>query len=47
MVLKYYIAFTDDFSGAVFVYFLKKKSDTLIATEKFLANCALIARLSA
>jgi hypothetical protein len=26
---KYCIAFTDDFSGAVFVYFLKCKSDTL------------------
>ena len=38
---KYCIAFTDDFSGAVFVYFLKNKTDTLLATEKFLADCAL------
>lgn len=37
---KYCIAFTDDFSGAVFVYFLKNKSDTLLATEKFFADCA-------
>ncbi len=37
---KYCIAFTDDFSGAVFVYFLRKKSDTLVATETFLADCA-------
>lgn len=37
---KYCIAFTDDFSGAVFVYFLRNKSDTLLATEKFLADCA-------
>ncbi len=29
---------TDDFSGAVFVYFLKSKSDTSVATEKFLAD---------
>jgi hypothetical protein len=35
---KYCIAFTDDFSGAVFVYFLKSKSDTSVATEKFLAD---------
>jgi hypothetical protein len=34
---KYCIAFTDDFSGAVFVYFLKCKSDTFVATVKFLA----------
>lgn len=37
---KYSIAFTDDFSGAVFVYFLKNKSDTALATEKFLADCS-------
>ena len=35
---KYSLAFTDDFSGAVFVYFLKEKSDTVEATEKFLAD---------
>ena len=37
---KYSIAFTDDFSGAVAVYFLKSKSDTVRATEKFLADVA-------
>ncbi|CAB4016811.1 Retrovirus-related Pol poly from transposon TNT 1-94 [Paramuricea clavata] len=37
---KYCIAFTDDFSGAIFVYFLRNKTDTLLATEKFLADCA-------
>ena len=37
---KYSMAFTDDFSGAVFVYFLKNKSDTVQATEKFLADCS-------
>lgn len=29
------IAFTGDYSGAIFVYFLKNKSDTVAATEKF------------
>ena len=38
---KYCIVSTDDFSGDVFVYFLKNKTDTLLATEKFLADCAL------
>ena len=37
---KYSIAFTDDFSGTVFVYFLKSKSDTVQATETFLADCS-------
>ena len=37
---KYTIAFTDDYSGAVFVYFLKNKSDTVEATKKFLADSA-------
>ena len=36
---KYSIAFIDDFSGTVFVYFLKSKSDTVQATETFLADC--------
>lgn len=35
---KYAQSFTDDYSNAVFVYFLKKKSDTVQATEKFLAD---------
>ncbi|KAJ8044729.1 Copia protein [Holothuria leucospilota] len=37
---KYAMAFTDDFSGAVFVYFLKSKRDVISATEKFLADSA-------
>jgi len=34
------LAFTDNYSGAVFTYFLKSKSDTTIATEKFIADVA-------
>ena len=34
----YALAFTDDFSGATFAYFLKNKSDTLTATKIFLAD---------
>ena len=37
---KYCLAFPDDFSGAVFVYFLRNKSDTVDATERFLADSA-------
>ena len=37
---RYSIAFTDDYSGAVFVYFLKSKSDTVSATQKVLADTA-------
>lgn len=37
---KYAIAFTDDYSGASFVYFLQNKSDTVRATEKFLGDSA-------
>lgn len=37
---KYAISFTDDFSGAVAVYFLKNKSDTTLATKKYLADSA-------
>ena len=36
----YAIVFTDDYSGATFVYFLKSKTDTVAATEKFLADSA-------
>lgn len=42
---KYAISFTDDFSGAISVYFLKNKSDTTLATEKFLADCAPYGRV--
>ena len=38
--LRYSIAFTDDYSGTVFVYFLKSKSDTVAATQKILADTA-------
>lgn len=34
------LSFTDDYSSAVFVYCLKHKSDTVEATERFLANTA-------
>ena len=37
---KYVISFTDDFSGYVFTYFLKRKSDATKALEKFLADSA-------
>lgn len=37
---KYVQSLTDDYSNAMFVYFLKTKSDTMQATEKFLADTA-------
>lgn len=37
---RYAIAFTDDYSGAVFVYFIESKRDVVAATEKFLADSA-------
>ena len=37
---RYSTAFTDDYSGAVFAYFIKSKSDTIAATQNFLANTA-------
>ena len=37
---RYAISFTDDYSGIIFVYFLKQKSDTTRAAEKFLADSA-------
>ena len=36
----YAISFTDDYTGTIFIYFLKNKSDALQATEKFLADAA-------
>ena len=42
---KYAISFTDDYSGVVFIYFLKNKSDTVEATEKFLADTANIGKV--
>ena len=35
---RYTPLFTDDYSGAVFVYFLKAKSDTVKATAKLIAD---------
>lgn len=37
---KYAIVFVDDYSGVVFVYFLKNKNDAAAATAKFLADIA-------
>ena len=37
---KYALSFTDDYSGACFVYFLKNKSGTVVAAEMFLADPA-------
>lgn len=37
---RYELSFTDDYSSALFVYYLKNKSDTVQATEKFLADTA-------
>lgn len=34
----YALSFTDDYSSAVCVYFLKHKSDTVDATERILAD---------
>ena len=42
---KYALSFTDDFSSAVFVYFLKNKSDTVQATERFIADTAPYAKI--
>ena len=36
----YAITFTDDFSGVIFVYFLKTKKDTVSTTKKFIADTA-------
>ena len=37
---KYALSFVDDYTGINMVYFLKQKSDTLEATEKFLSDTA-------
>lgn len=37
---RYVQSFTDDYSGTMFVYFLRSKSDTVQATERFLADVA-------
>ena len=38
---KYAVIFVDDFSGVIFTYFIKQKSDTVKATEKFLADVSI------
>ena len=43
----YVILFTDDFSGAHFVYFLKHKSDAVIALKQFLADTAPVGHVKA
>ena len=35
---KYVIDFIDKYSGLTMLYFLKRKSDTLLATKKYLAD---------
>jgi hypothetical protein len=37
---KYALGFVDDYSGLIMVYFLRQKSDTVHATERFLSDCA-------
>ena len=37
---QYVLSFTYDFSGQVMTYFLKKKSNTMEATKRFLSDCA-------
>ena len=40
---KYVINFIDDYSGFTMLYFLKHKSDTLLARMKYLADIPLLA----
>ncbi|PIK61473.1 hypothetical protein BSL78_01598 [Apostichopus japonicus] len=42
---KYAMSFTDDYSGLVFVYFLRSKSDSVTAFNQFLADCSPIGRV--
>ena len=42
---RYAITFTDDYSGVVSMYFLKNKSDTVEATEKYLADTAVFGKV--
>ena len=37
---RYAITFTDDFFGAIFLFFLITKKDTVSATKKFIADTA-------
>ena len=42
---KYTLSFVDDFTGINFKYLLKQKSDTVEATETFLAAIALFGKV--
>ena len=42
---RYSISFVDDYTGTVVVYFLKNKSDTVAATQKFLADTSPYGRV--
>ena len=42
---RYSLIFVDDYSGLIMVYFLKKKSDTAIATKKFFADVAPLGKV--
>ena len=42
---KYLISFVDDYTGNIAVYFLKRKSDTIAATQRFLADIAPYGKL--
>lgn len=42
---KYAIVFTDDYSGCIFTYFIREKSDATRATEKFLADISLYGKV--
>ena len=42
---KYALSFVDDYTGINMVYFLKQKSDTVEAAQKFLADTALFGRV--
>jgi hypothetical protein len=37
---KYAMSFVDDYSGVIFLYFLRRKSDAVTVTEQFLADVA-------
>jgi hypothetical protein len=37
---RYALSFVDDYTGINMIYFIKRKSDTLEATEKYLADVA-------
>lgn len=44
---RYAIAFVDDYSGIIMIYFLRNKSDTLRATEKSLADSSPYGKVKA